>query len=224
MLTGRTTAAELPTASFYGRDTKEVKLSERLQSVGFSLGNQVHLMAFKESRELEIWIKKEDGKFGLFDVLPICAFSGTLGPKLAEGDRQTPEGFYYIRPRDLHPDSAYHLALDIGFPNIVEQRKGWTGSLIRIHGSCESIGCYSMGDHGVETIYLLAEHCFLRRSGFITFGAYPFRPTAERLAAEEGHVWHEFWTNIAGSYTQFMRFKRRPEAIYLGNRYFFLTF
>ena len=215
--------AEIPVARFYGRQAREKQLIDRLTQAGFPIGARMHLMAFKETSEMEIWLQKRNGKFFLFDVLPICAFSGSLGPKLAEGDRQTPEGYYYIWPQNLYPDSAYHLALGIGFPNTVERRRGWTGSLIRIHGSCQSIGCYSMGDRGVETIYLLAEQSFKLGKRFVTFAAYPFRPTARRLAQEEGHVWYDFWNNLAGSYRQFMRTRRRPEVFHVGTRYLFQT-
>ena len=208
---------------FLDRSRIEADLRKKLAAKGLTYGTPVHLMAFKESKELEIWLEEDGGhKFRHFATLPICAFSGDLGPKLREGDRQTPEGFYNLRHEFLHPSSAYHLAIDIGFPNSLDRSLGRTGSLIELHGACQSIGCYAMGNSGIEEIYLLVEQSFMRGVRRATFAAYPFRPTPERLAAERDHIWFEFWENIAGSYTKFMDLRRPPHFIPLRGRYLFI--
>ena len=53
---------------------------------------------FKEESELEVWKQDTTGHFQLLKVYPICRWSGDLGPKVKEGDRQAPEGFYTITP------------------------------------------------------------------------------------------------------------------------------
>ena len=53
---------------------------------------------FKEEAELEVWKQDAAGRFALLKTYPICRWSGELGPKVKEGDRQAPEGFYTITP------------------------------------------------------------------------------------------------------------------------------
>jgi murein L,D-transpeptidase YafK len=53
---------------------------------------------FKEESELEVCKQDTTGHFQILKVYPICRWSGDLGPKLHEGDRQAPEGFYTISP------------------------------------------------------------------------------------------------------------------------------
>lgn len=218
------THADLKPAPFAGRARAEQSLIQRLSETNLKYGSAVHLMAFKETSEFEIWLEDENFAFQHFATLPICAFSGGLGPKLREGDGQTPEGFYEMGPEHLHPWSSYHLAIDIGFPNTFDRQLDRTGSYLEIHGSCESIGCYSLGDRGVEDVYLLVEQSFLQGARRATFAGYPFRPSAERLAQEEGHVWHEYWRNIAGSYAMFMATKRPPYYQAAGGKYYFFPF
>ena len=71
---------------------------------------------FKWDLALDVWLEK-DGRFTLFDTWKIAYHSGTLGPKFAEGDLQSPEGFYFVPPGMLNPNSRFHLAFDIGYPN-----------------------------------------------------------------------------------------------------------
>ena len=51
------------------------------------------------------------GRFALLKTYPICRWSGELGPKIKEGDRQAPEGFYTITPGLMNPNSQL-LSLD----------------------------------------------------------------------------------------------------------------
>ena len=81
-----------------------------------------------------------------FATYPICLWSGRLGPKLREGDRQAPEGFYTVSAEQLNPNSRWHRSFSLGFPNAFDQAHGRTGSFIMVHGGCPSIGCYAMTD------------------------------------------------------------------------------
>ena len=92
------------------------QLKKELQVKGLVLGQPVFLRIFKEERQLELWVQKEE-TFERFRSYPIAAMSGQLGPKLAEGDYQAPEGFYFVPASMMNPKSLYHLAFNIGFPN-----------------------------------------------------------------------------------------------------------
>ena len=116
------------------------------------IGNPLYIRIFKEEKELEMWIKNSSGTYSLYKVFDICTFSGGLGPKKKEGDKKSPEAFYYTKKSFLNPNSAYHLSFNIGYPNEYDKSHGYTGSLIMIHGNCVSIGCYEMTDKYVEEI------------------------------------------------------------------------
>ena len=214
-------ADPLAQGRFYGRAAREAALERDVISAGFEYGARLHIMAFKESKEMELWLQGDYGNYGLYKTLPICVYSGDLGPKLAEGDGQTPEGYYRIRRPDLHPDSGEHLALELNFPNAYDRQFGRTGSWIRIHGGCTSIGCYAMTDPGIETIYLLAEAALRRGVREVTVASYPFRPTQERLTQEQDSPWFDFWTNLAGSHEFFMNYQRPPVMRAVQKWYYF---
>jgi murein L,D-transpeptidase YafK len=90
---------------------------------------------------------------------PIQAASGTLGPKLRQGDYQVPEGLYNVE--SFNPNSRFHLALRVGYPNREDRRRavvdGRTtlGGDIMIHGGDASIGCLAMGDPAIEELFVL---------------------------------------------------------------------
>ena len=56
------------------------------------------IRAFKKEAELEVWKQKPDGHYVYLKTFPMCRWSGQLGPKVREGDRQVPEGFYNDHP------------------------------------------------------------------------------------------------------------------------------
>ena len=104
---------------------------------------------FKEEAELEVWKKDRNGEFALLNTYPICRWSGDLGPKIKEGDRQAPEGFYTITPGQMNPNSNYYLAFNTGYPNTFDRAWGRTGSELMVHGDCSSRGCYAMTDEQI---------------------------------------------------------------------------
>ena len=85
---------------------------------------------FKEEAELEVWKQDTTGRFQILKTYPICRWSGDLGPKLQEGDRQTPEGFYRVTPELMNPHSNYYLAINIGYPNNFDKANNRDGSLL----------------------------------------------------------------------------------------------
>src|SRR5437763_242633 len=130
---------------------------------------------FKEEAELEIWKQDDTGRYGLLATYPICRWSGELGPKIKQGDRQAPEGFYTITPAQLNPNSHYYLSFDIGYPNAFDRALGRTGSNLMVHGDCSSAGCYAMTDEQIGEIYALARESFFGGQRSFQVQAYPFR-------------------------------------------------
>ena len=128
---------------------------------------------------------------------PVCAWSGGLGPKLREGDGQAPEGYYFASAAQLKPDSSYHRAINVGFPNAYDRQLGRTGSFLMIHGNCVSIGCYAMTDAGIDDIYRAVERAMQKGQRAIAIHLFPFRLTADGLARHSAGAWRGFWNNLA---------------------------
>jgi murein L,D-transpeptidase YafK len=172
------------------------KLFGELGDKGFALGNEAHVRIFKREHALELWLKGAGERFALFKSYPICTYSGGLGPKLAEGDRQAPEGFYRVAYKQLNPNSRHHLAFNLGFPNAFDQELGRTGSYLMVHGGCSSIGCYAVGDEQVDEIYAVVEAALGAGQREVDVSIFPFRLTDTALAAEAGSNWLPFWQNL----------------------------
>lgn len=199
------------------------RLRQEAEAAGLRVGAPVLMRSFKESREFEVWLESTPGgSFAHFKTYRLVNWGpGTLGPKLKEGDRQSPEGFYTVGPGQLNPNSDYHLSFNTGYPNAFDQSLGRTGSFIMIHGGEGSIGCLAVTDEMIEEIYLLAEAAL--RQGQPTFAVhlFPFRLTADRLALESGHPWHEFWQNLREGEALFQSTHRPPAVRADRGRYVF---
>jgi murein L,D-transpeptidase YafK len=168
-------------------------LEPRLQARSLQLGMPVFLRAFKQTRELELWLKHPQQGWQRWHTYPILAASGTLGPKEKEGDCQVPEGLYTIPEKQLKPDSAFHLAINIGYPNRYDLSLHRTGSFIMIHGSDVSIGCLAMGDPAIEEIYLLLSSAFQQGQSAVSLQLFPARLSPEFLHSHSSHPAHTFW-------------------------------
>jgi murein L,D-transpeptidase YafK len=153
-----------------------------MEAIGSSKNAPVLIRAYKKEAELEIWKMKEDGHYAYLKSFPMCRWSGQLGPKLREGDRQVPEGFYAITPARMNPNSAYYLSFDVGYPNAYDRAMGHTGGSIMVHGACSSAGCFSMTDAQIAEIYAIAREAFAGGQHAIQMQSYPFHMTAENLA------------------------------------------
>jgi murein L,D-transpeptidase YafK len=176
---------------------------------------------FKEENELEVWKKRRDGRFAHFRTYEICAWSGELGPKHREGDRQTPEGFYTVTPAQMNPNSSYHLSFNIGFPNTFDRAHGRTGSHIMVHGACSSAGCYAMTDEVIEEIYALAREAFRGGQREFQVQAYPFRMTPENMARHADNPNMPFWRTLKEGNDHFKVTGRAPEVAVCGRNYVF---
>lgn len=199
-----------------------VALSPRLSQQGLRLGSPILFRIFKEDGILEAWVRKEDtGRFVLFSAYPICYFSGTLGPKQKQGDRQSPEGFYSVAASQLNPNSQFHLSFNLGYPNAYDRAHRRTGSALMVHGNCVSIGCYAMTDPGIEEIYTLADAALRRGQRSFQVQIFPFRMTEANLARQRSSEWAEFWLNLKEGYDLFERERVPPVVTAREGRYRF---
>ena len=164
-----------------------------LQQKNMPKRSPILVRIFKEESELEVWKQDTTGRFELLKVYPICRWSGDLGPKINEGDRQAPEGFYTITPGLMNPNSNYYLAINTGFPNAYDRANDRHGAFLMIHGDCSSRGCYAMTDEQIGEIYSLARESFLGGQPSFQIQAYPFRMTPANLARHRTNPHLAFW-------------------------------
>lgn len=175
----------------------------KLAAMGSSPAEPMMIRIYKESSELEVWKRTKSGTYKLFSTYEICAWSGELGPKFREGDRQSPEGFYTITANLLNPKSNYYLAFNTGFPNKFDRAWGRTGSDLMVHGDCSSRGCYAMTDEQIKEIYALARETLAAGNPSFQLEIYPFRMTPANLARHAGNPNMSFWMNLKEGYDRF---------------------
>lgn len=188
------------------------KLEKEFEKEGLAYGSPIFIRIFKESMELEIWIKSKD-KFKLFKIFEICTYgSGALGPKTQQGDGKAPEGFYFVTPRRLNPSSNFHLSFNLGYPNKYDRTHKRTGKNLMVHGSCVSIGCYAMTDEGIEEIYAIADAAFRNGQSFFRVHIFPFRMNKENIEKYKESKWIKFWNNLKDGYDFFEKNKIPPNV------------
>ena len=194
-------------------------LQDRLEARGFRFGAPAFIRIFKKEEKLEVWMQKDSGEYALFLDYPICIYSGELGPKTREGDKQSPEGFYAVGREAMNPNSQYHLSFNLGYPNAYDRAHGYSGSMLMVHGKCVSIGCYAMGDRQIEEIYTLVGSALQRGQPYVRVHAFPFRMTDANLAAYSEHRWYDFWRMLKPGYDYFERYHQPPEIDVIGGQY-----
>ena len=184
-------------------------LEERLADLSAKIGDAVFIRIFKKESLLEVWIRSDTEYEHLKDYA-ICAYSGDLGPKLKEGDRQAPEGFYKVKKHQLNPNSKFHLSFNLGYPNAYDRAHKRTGSFLMVHGNCVSIGCYAMTNAKIEEIYALVEGALKKGQKYVQVHVYPFRMTEENMALYSNNKWYDFWVNLKEGYDYFETEKIPP--------------
>jgi murein L,D-transpeptidase YafK len=195
---------------------------QRLSQGGFAMGQPVFIRIMKREAALEVFMKRADG-WRLFQSYPICAWSGALGPKLKEGDGQSPEGFYEVTRSSLNPSSNYHLSFNLGFPNAYDRAHGRTGSFLMVHGACSSIGCYAMTDRWIEEIYGLVEAALKNGQSSVPVHAFPFRMNEEAIEAKGNTAHKAFWMNLKEGWDAFAKTGEPPVVLACpGPRYGFV--
>lgn len=196
------------------------RLDERLASSGFTLKQPILIRIFKREFELEIW-KLKDGRFQNFATYPICRWSGRLGPKLATGDRQAPEGFYWVAANQLNPNSRWHRSFNLGFPNAYDRALGRSGSFLMVHGGCGSVGCYAMTDGVVDEVWRLVTSALAAGQVRFQVQAFPFRMTDENMAAHGGDPNFQFWQQLKAGADLFETTATPPAVTLCKTRYQF---
>jgi murein L,D-transpeptidase YafK len=177
--------------------------------------------AYKKESEIEVWKQNAQGKYVHLKTYPVCRWSGQLGPKKKEGDRQVPEGFYTVAASQMNPNSAFWLSFNVGYPNPMERAMGRTGGDIMVHGTCSSRGCFAMTNDQVEEIYAVMREAFNGGQRNVQFQSYPFRMTAENLARFRHDPNMPFWKNLKEGSDHFEVTKQEPKVDYCGQRYVF---
>jgi murein L,D-transpeptidase YafK len=196
-------------------------LKRDLADAGFALGDPVHVRIYKAEMRLEVWLRGRDERFAHFRDYEICTYSGGIGPKLAEGDHQAPEGFYRVGFSQLNPHSRHHLAFNLGFPNQYDRSLGRTGSALMVHGGCSSVGCYAMTDAGIDQIYSMVEAAIGTGQGEVDVHIFPFEMTDEAMAAHAGSAWAAYWQNLKEGFDLFEANGVPPEVGACRGRYVF---
>jgi len=179
----------------------------------------VYIRVFKEESELEVWKARPNGRYALVKTFPICNWGGTLGPKRMTGDLMSPEGFYGVTPGAMKPDSKYHLAFNIGYPNALDRALGRTGGYIMVHGDCKSVGCFAMSDKYIEEIYAFARDAFNAGETFIPVHVFPFRMSAENMKRHTDNPARDTWKPLKEAYDDFARTREPPKIGMCGRRY-----
>ncbi|HEY8916666.1 MAG TPA: L,D-transpeptidase family protein [Chitinophaga sp.] len=201
---------------------KEEALKKEFEKKGLTYpAKYIFLRSFKLDSELEIWVKNNaSDTFRLFKSYRVCTLSGKMGPKRKEGDRQVPEGFYYIN--DFNPNSNYHLSLGLNYPNysdkILSDAKK-PGGEIYIHGSCLTIGCIPLTDEFIEEVYILAVNAKNAGQDFIPVHVYPVKFGNTRSMDYLGGVSltdnssQQFWVELKTAYDYFEKHHRLPVVL-----------
>lgn len=192
-----------------------------MQEKGMTKESPILLRIYKEESELEIWKKTTAGNYELLKKFPICKWSGELGPKVKQGDRQAPEGFYSIRPELMNPHSSYHLAFNLGFPNDFDRAHNRTGAHLMVHGDCSSSGCYAMTDEQISEIFALAREAFDGGQLAFQVQAYPFRMTNANLTRHRNNPNQSFWRMLKEGSDHFEVTRQEPKIDVCAKRYIF---
>jgi hypothetical protein len=120
---------------------------------------EIALLAFKKEQQIQLWAKNENTSWRYIHNYPLTAFSGRLGPKLKERDKQIPEGIYHLTR--FNPFSAMHLSMMIDYPNSFDRMQARKdgrralGGNIFLHGKSLSVGCLAVGDSAIDQLFLL---------------------------------------------------------------------
>ena len=197
------------------------KLINQIAAKDMDPQSPILIRLFKQEAELEVWKQDKTGRFALLTTYPICRWSGELGPKRKEGDRQAPEGFYNITPAQMNPESQFYLSFNMGYPNAFDRSHGRTGGHLMVHGDCSSRGCYAMTDEQMSEIYALGRESFFGGQRSFQVQAYPFRMTAQNMAKHRNNPNMPFWKMLKQGNDHFEVTHLEPKVDVCEQRYVF---
>lgn len=197
------------------------RLRARMAKLNMDREAPILMRVFKVECELEVWKQDRSGRYALLKTYPVCKWSGDLGPKIVEGDRQTPEGFYDITPAQMNPNSEFFLSFNLGFPNAFDRAHGRTGTHLMVHGDCSSSGCYAMTDAQILEIYALAREAFASGQRSFQVQAYPFRMTPDNMARRRDSPHLAYWRMLKEGNDHFEVTRLEPRVGVCEGRYVF---
>jgi murein L,D-transpeptidase YafK len=183
-------------------------------------GAPVFLRVYKQSSEVELWVQ-QGPRYALFKTYSICRWSGGLGPKMVQGDRQAPEGLYHITAPDLVVNRRWHRAMRLNYPNAFDVVNGRTGYGIYIHGKCRSVGCFAINDDNVEEVYEIVRAALSNGQVRIPVLSLPFRFSSINSLVNEPFVFGEFWRELRRADFLFNRDRLPPSASLCDGNYYF---
>ncbi len=194
----------------------------RLRASGFSIHPRIYIRLFKLEKEVEVWISSK-GQYKLYRSYDICKYSGELGPKLEEGDRQAPEGFYHLPMEDvLWRSKKWPQALNLNFPNILDAQHGRTGSYLLIHGGCSSKGCYALENGPMADLFALVSLAARGGQKVLPVHIFPFRFSNNNWAKYKSSRWGPFWKSLKPAYDYFNRNRTLPTIMVCAKGYLIL--
>ena len=173
------------------------------QQAGTSATSPVLIRIFKQSKELELWRKNSSGKYILVKTYTICTYSGELGPKLKQGDYQSPEGFYTINNSSLNYNSIRFLSVNVGYPNTFDQSYNRSGGDIMIHGGCDSRGCFAVEDGPAQEIFTALRDSFKAGQKTAQIHIFPFRMTNWNMTSYKNNKHLLFWNQLKVGFDKF---------------------
>lgn len=181
----------------------------------------VYIREFKSQNEMELWARDNPSDpYKLIKQYRVCALSGILGPKRFEGDRQVPEGSYFIE--DFNPQSDFFLSMLINYPNysdVILGDKKKPGGDIYIHGGCVTVGCLPMTDEVIQELYIVCLNARLNGQTYIPVNIYPTRFNKKGLdylgrAYQTEEAKQKFWVNLKAGYDYFEQTKKLLPVMY----------
>ncbi len=202
------------------RETAEPRIIEKFAAQGIEYpARRLYLRAFKLEGTLELWAASEQAdRMTLIERYPICAASGTLGPKRRQGDEQVPEGFYQIHRYNAW--SGYHMSLRVNYPNASDRVRGDKynlGGAIMVHGDCVTIGCIPIEDRPIEEVFLAVLDAARKGRERVPIHIFPARMDDDGvtgLAARARSLGRPelvaFWDELRPAYLYFEATRRVP--------------
>lgn len=200
-------------------------LQKELTQAGIKGPFKLYLSAYKSEGKLELWLQSEKEKaYKLFKTYNFCAHSGVLGPKVKEGDLQTPEGFYNINV--FNPESNFHLSLGVNYPNEIDRQRSRLekpGGDIYIHGNCVTVGCIPLTDEKIKEVYVLAVEARNAGQLQIPVHIFPFKMSHKNLNKYlvQFPAQKAFWKNLQQGYAYLERHNVPPNVVMQKDKYLY---
>lgn len=210
-----------------GKEPIPEYLRRKMAELGTDAAKPVLIRIFKQEHKLEIWKETADGTYVFLRSYQICTYSGKIGPKFEEGDRQSPEGFYAIAPDSMVKLKDTHigkwLSMNVQYPNDFDKANERTGSAIAIHGGCNSVGCFAMTNGWIKEIFAFVREAHTGGQASVPVHVFPFRMNTLNMTLHRLSKHYRFWENIKEGYDFFESTHLVPQVGVCEKRYIFNT-